>query len=110
MNEEQYATVLAKLASNDTEHGSFRRRLDEHDEALKKQNDILVILERQSNNIERLTGSMNRMEASMGSMDKRLGTIEQEPADKWRKVTWEIIKAVLLAAVGFGLSFFAKGA
>lgn len=110
MNEEQYAAVLAKLASNDTEHGSFRRRLDDHDEALKKQNDILVILERQSNNIERLTGSMNRMEASMGSMDKRLGAIEQEPADKWRKVTWEIIKAVLLAAVGFGLAFFSKGA
>lgn len=109
MNEEQYADIKAQLSSNETEHLSFRRRLDEHDKLLEKQNDILVVLERQSNNIERLTGSMNRMETSMGSMDKRLGAIEQEPADKWKKVTWEIIKAVLLCAVGYALSFFAKG-
>ena len=36
MNEEQYAEVKASLASNDTEHGSFRRRLDEHDDKIEK--------------------------------------------------------------------------
>ena len=37
MNEEQYAEVVAKLASNETEHKSFCRRLDEHDALLREQ-------------------------------------------------------------------------
>ena len=96
MNEEQYAKVLAELARNDQEHESYNRRLKEHDIALQKQGDILVILERQNGNIERLTGSMNRMEASMENMDKRLETIEKEPGAKWKNASWEVFKWALI--------------
>ena len=62
MNEEQYAQIKADLASNDTEHKSFKHRLDEHDEALKKQGEILLIMERQSNAIEKMSGAVGRVE------------------------------------------------
>lgn len=109
MNEEQYAQIIADLARNDQEHQSYNRRLREHDEALKKQSDILVVLERQNSNIERLTGSMTRMEQSMERVDKRLDEIEQAPADKWKKISFEIIKYVVLAIVAVGVGVLLGG-
>ena len=109
MNEEQYAKIVADLARNDQEHESYNRRLREHDEALKKQSDILVVLERQNSNIERLTGSMTRMEKSMEKVDKRLDAIEKEPADKWKKISFEIIKYVVLAIVAVAVGVFIGG-
>ena len=109
MNEEQYAKIMSDLARNDQEHESYNRRLREHDEALKKQNDILVVLERQNNNIERLTGSMSRMEKSMEKVNTRLDEIEKEPADKWKKISFEIIKYVVLAIVAVAVGVLIGG-
>ena len=100
MNEEQYAEVHAQLAANDTEHQSFRRRLREHDEALKKQGDILVLLERQSNAIERMGRSIDRLEKTVEVVSNRVGTLEKEPGEKWKKTTWEILKYVVIAVLG----------
>lgn len=109
MNEEQYAKIVADLARNCQEHESYNRRLREHDEALKKQSDILVVLERQNSNIERLTSSMTRVEKSMEKVDKRLDAIEKEPADKWKKISFEIIKYVVLAIVAVAVGVFIGG-
>ena len=109
MNEEQYAKIMSDLARNEQEHESYNRRLREHDEALKKQSDILVILEKQNGNIERLTGSMNRMEKSMENVDKRLNAIEKEPADKWKKISFEIVKYVVLAFAALAVGYFVGG-
>lgn len=106
MTEEQYARIIADMARNEQEHESYNRRLHEHDEQLKKQNDILIVLERQSNNIERLTSSMKGIEQSLTSMDKRLDAIEKEPADKWKKISFEIVKYVILAIVAVAVGFF----
>jgi hypothetical protein len=39
-----------------------------------------------------------------------VGELEREPADKWKKITWEIVKAVVMAAVGAGIALLTKGA
>lgn len=108
MNEEQYAQMRADLAANDKEHQSFKRRLDEHDEALKKQTEILVLMERQSNAIEKMTNAIGKVEDKLNTIDGRLSIIEKEPADKWKKTTYEIIKYIVIAAIGFGLSLLVK--
>ena len=110
MNEEQYAEVAARLASNDTEHGSFRRRLDEHDALLKEQNKIVVAIERQSNAIETMNKSMGRVESKVDSLSGRVDAMEKEPAEKWKKTSWEIIKYVVLALVGLAVGWIVKGA
>lgn len=109
MNEEQYAQIKADLASNETEHKSFKRRLDDHDEALKKQGDILIIMERQSNAIEKMGSAVGRVEQKVDKIDSRVAVLETEPADKWKKITFEIIKYLVIAAVGFAASFIIKG-
>lgn len=109
MNEEQYAKIVADIAANETEHKSFKRRLDDHDEALKKQGDILIVMERQSAAIEKMGGAVGRVEKKVDSIDTRVGQLEKEPADKWKKMSLEIIKYILIAAVGFAVSYLFKG-
>lgn len=104
MDEQHYADIAAALSSNETEHKSFRRRLDDHDEALKKQGDILIIMERQSNAIEKMSGAVGRVETKVDKIDSRVAVLETEPADKWKKVTFEIIKYLVVAAIGFAAS------
>ena len=106
MNEEQYAEVVAKLASNETEHKSFCRRLDEHDALLREQNKIVVAIEKQSNAIETMNTSMGRVEKKVDSLSGRVDAMEKKPGEKWEKVTWEILKCVLLAIAGVVIGKF----
>jgi peptidoglycan hydrolase CwlO-like protein len=106
MNEEQYAEVVARLASNETEHKSFCRRLDEHDALLREQNKIVVAIEKQSNAIETMNTSMGRVEKKVDSLSGRVDAMEKKPGEKWEKVTWEILKYVLLAIAGVVIGKF----
>lgn len=108
MNEEQYAEVMAKLASNETEHKSFGRRLDEHDALLREQNKIVVAIEKQSSAIETMNTSMGRVESKVDSLSGRVDAMEKEPGEKWKKVTWEILKYVLLAIAGVVVGLIVK--
>ena len=108
MNDEQYIEMMQQLASNETEHKSFRRRLEDHDSALKKYGDMLVIMERQSNAIENMGGTMGRVEKKVDSIDNRVAVLEKEPAEKWKKTTWEVLKYILLALVGVAVGYVLK--
>ena len=109
MNEEQYADVKAKLASNDTEHRSFCRRLDEHDEKIDKLQQTQIQLANLTNAVNNLATGVGEVKTTVQRVDSRVAALEREPADKWKKVTWEIVKAVVLAAVGAGLAVIIKG-
>ena len=108
MNEDQYAEIHAQLAANEQEHKSFRRRLDEHAESLKKLGDILVAIERQGNALERIGRALDRVETTVDSVDKRVDALEKEPGEKWKKVTWEVLKYVVLALAGVAIGWVIK--
>lgn len=110
MNEEQYAEVKAALASNDTEHGSFRRRLQEHDEAIKELQKTQVQLANLTNAVNNLATGIGEVKTAVQSVDKRVADLEREPADKWKKATWKVVELLLAAAVGFFISYMTKGA
>lgn len=108
MNEDQYAEVMAQLASNETEHKSFRRRLEDHDALLREQNKIVVAIEKQSAAIETMNTSMSRVETKVDSLSGRVDAVEKKPGEKWEKVTWEILKYVLLAIAGVVVGLIVK--
>lgn len=108
MNEEQYAAIREELAANKKEHESYNRRLHEHDEKLEKQGEILMLLERLTNTVKNLSEKMGEVNTTVQGMDKRLDEIEREPADKWKKITWEVLKAVVLAIAGVAIGYFIK--
>ncbi len=107
VNEEQYAEVKAKLASNDTEHGSFRRRLDEHDEKIEKLQQTQILLERLTNAVNNLSTGVGELKTTVQRVDSRVAALEQEPADKWKKITWEIVKWAVIGVLAFaaGVAF-----
>lgn len=110
MNEEQYAEVMGALRANDKEHESYNRRLHEHDEAIKELQKTQIQLVNLTNAVNNLSRGIGEVKTAVQGVDKRVAELEREPADKWRKITWEIIKAVVMAAVGAGIAVIVKGA
>lgn len=110
MNEDQYADIKAQLSANAKEHESYNRRLAEHDESLKKLSETQVILERLSNAVNNLSASVGEIKVSVQSVGTRLDAIEREPADNWKKITFEVVKYIALALVGAAVGYFIKGA
>ena len=100
--------IAAQLAANETEHKSFRRRLDEHDTLLREQNKIFLAIEKQGNAIETMNTSMRRVESKVDGISGRVDALEKEPGEKWKKVTWEIVKYVVLALVGLSVGWILK--
>ena len=105
ITEDQATKLIEDMASNNMEHESFRRRLKEHDEKLEKQGEFLVLLERLSNAVKSVADSVGRVETKVTSIDSRVADLEKEPADKWRKITWEVLKYVVLALVGLAVGY-----
>lgn len=108
-NDERIDQLLQDSASNTTEHASFRRRLDELEQSGKRQNDILLMLQRQADAIESMGKRIDSMTGSLSSAVKRLEVIEREPGDRYRKLSYEIVKYIVLAVVGVVVGYFIKG-
>lgn len=106
---QSHITQLSEaVAENRTEHRSFRRRLDELEEAGKRQNEILLTLQRQADAIESINKKIDGVADSVKSVAGRVSEIEKEPAERWKKVSFEIIKYIVLAAVGAAVGFYMK--
>ena len=110
MNEEQYAAIVGALRANEQEHNSYNRRLHEHDEKIDKLQQTQVQLANLTNAVNNLANGIGEVKTAVQSVDKRVGELEREPADKWKRITWEIVKAVVLAAAGAGIAILTKGA
>ena len=102
--------LLQGAAANDKEHESFRRRLDEVEKKSEKQTEFMIALQQQGSAIENMVKSLNRMEDTLKNVDNRVGKLEKEPADKWKKISFEVVKYIVLAAVGVAVGYILKGA
>lgn len=102
--------LLQKDAANDKEHESFRRRLNEVEEQRKEQTEFLAELRTQGCAIQNMVESLNSMKETITTVKDRVGKLEREPADKWKKITYEIVKYIVLAAVGVAVGYVIKGA
>ena len=101
--------VDEETASNHAEHESFNRRLNNLEAAGKERTEMLLAIQRQGDAIEGLGKKMDGIATSVGRVEKRVDEIEKEPADKWKKVSFEIVKYVVLAVIGAFIGYFIKG-
>ena len=102
--------ILQEIAANNQEHASFRRRLNDVEKQNEKQTEFAIALQKQGNALENMAKSMTSMEKAISSVDNRVGKLEKEPADKWKKISFEIVKYIVLAAVGVAVGYILKGA
>jgi hypothetical protein len=49
---------------------------------------------------------MGRVESKVDSLSGRVDAVEKKPGEKWEKVTWEILKYLLLAVAGVVIGKF----
>ena len=114
MNEHDFIELKGQVdretAANETEHASFRRRLDNLEEAGKERTEMLLAIQRQGTAIENIGKKVGEIAVSVGKVEKRVDEIEQEPADQYKKLKYEAIKYVMLAVLGALVGYFIKGA
>lgn len=97
--EEHLAELRERMASNDKEHESFRRRLRDHDDKVN----CLIEL---TGSVKSLAVSMEQTRRTVEKIDKRVEIIEREPADKWKRICFEVVKLAVAAIVGAALAKF----
>lgn len=101
--------LLQVAATNEAEHNDFKRRLTELDDRTKKQTDILITLERQNNTLEQMGTTLAEVKDSVDDVSARVKTLEVEPASKWKKMSWEILKWAVLGVAAFAAGVAFKG-
>lgn len=69
------------------------KRIDKCEESIRQIGEIV-------RSIDRLTTSVESLANDIQKQGARLEAIEKEPAEKWKQVTWEILKYVLLLGLG----------
>lgn len=104
----QLSQFAEGMAENRTEHRSFRRRLEELEENGKRQTEILLTLQRQADAIESINSKIDHVAGSVEQVAGRVREMEKEPADRWKKLAFELVKYVVLAAVGGFMGYFLK--
>ena len=109
---EKLQTQVSQLAEYITEsrcdHRSILRRLDELEKSDRKQNNLPVDLQRQADAIAALHEKVDALTNGLRSVSDRVEEMEKEPGEQWKKMGFEIIKYIVLAAVGAAIGFMMK--
>ena len=109
-NDKRIEELVKDMAAAKMEHQSFKRRIDELEGSSKRQNDILVTLQRQADAIQTMNEKIDDVASDVKGVAKRVEAIENEPADKWKKMSFEAIKYIVLAVLGAIAGYFLNGA
>lgn len=99
--------VARETAANQEVHKEHERRLGRLEEAEKRQSEVLVTLQKQADAIESMNGKIDtfsdkvdskidsmteHMENIVSRQDRRITELEKEPGEKWKKLSFEIVK------------------
>ena len=104
----EISKLLEAVAENRAEHNAFKHRIENLEADSKRQNEILLTLQRQADAIESMNRKIDRVASTVEQVAGRVREIEREPADKWKKMGFEIIKYIVLAAVGAAIGYLLK--
>lgn len=102
-------TLDAKVAAHGERINGMEKRLCSAEESIKEQNRILVVIERLTNGIDGLNYKVNEIGNKVDNFGKRLSTVELKPAEKWEKITLEILKYIVIGILGFALAKLTGG-
>lgn len=87
----------AKLKAVDDENNRQNHRLEKLESVVEKITEIATSVQLLAQNVATMTKELERQ-------GKKLEMIENEPAEKWKKLTWLVVTGIVGAIVGFALS------
>lgn len=107
----QQLTALRESASaNAQAHSEFARRLKDLESYRDYERETLLTMQDIKNDTQNLIKQFDKLERKMDSLSERVDALEREPATNWKKMGFEIVKYVVLAAIGAMLGYMIKGA
>ena len=68
----------------------------------------MLAIQRQGDAIESMTNTLKGLKTSVDNVEKRVADIEKEPGEKWKKIVFELVKYVVLAAAGAAIGYIIK--
>lgn len=93
--------IERKLASHEERISNHGQELDEHRDRITK---LETTDKFRADQMTRIEGKLDKQSGKMDSLSVQISQVQQSPArekaDKWDKVTWYVITAVLGAVVG----------
>ena len=104
----QLSQMVERIAESRGDHREILRRLEEMEQSDKHQNEINVAMQRQADAIDALHEKADMLADQMKSVSGRVSVIEKEPGERWKKISFEIIKYIVLAAVGAAIGYLSK--
>lgn len=104
----QMLELSTGLAAAKQEHVEFKRRLDEHDRKLDMLYDLSIAIQKQGDTLEAFGKTLTSVKSTVDNVASRVSDIEREPADNAKKIAFEIVKYIVLAAVGVAVGYFFK--
>ena len=100
--------VDKETAANHAEHESFKRRLKDLEEAGKERTEMLLAIQRLGDAVKNVSTKVGEIAVSVNKVEQRVDAIEDEPGDRYKKLTWEVVKYVVLAVVAAAIGYFIK--
>ena len=104
----QVSQLMEHIAESRGDHRAILRRLDELEASDREQSGMCVTLQRQADAIDALHEKVDAFANSLCSVSGRVSDMEKEPGEQWKKMGFEIIKYIVLAAVGAAIGFMMK--
>ena len=105
----QVSQMMEHIAESRGDHRAIMHRLDELEQSDQKRSGMGVELQRQTDAIAALHEKVDALADQMNSVSDRVSAIEKEPGERWKKIGFEIIKYIVLAAVGAAIGYLSKG-
>ena len=104
----QVSQMAERMAESRGDERAILRRLDELEASDRQQSGMLVTLQRQADEIEALRARVDKQTEYLDCVSNRVSEIEKEPGERWKKISFEIIKYIVLAAVGAAVGYLMK--
>ena len=106
--QDQVTRMTERIGENCGDQRAILHRLDELEHSDRMQSDMHVALQRQADAIDALHEKIDLLADQMKSVSNRVAEIEKEPGERWKKISFEIIKYIVLAAVGAAIGYLSK--
>ena len=104
----QISQMTENVAESRGDQQTILYRLGELEQGYRRQGDLNVALQRQTDAIETLQEKVNMLAEKLRGVADRVAEIEKEPGERWKKIGFEIIKYIVLAAVGAAIGYLSK--
>ena len=105
----QISQMAQNIAESRGDSRAMQHRLEELEASDRQQNGMLVTLQKQADAIDALHERLDRLAERLISVSNRVNALEKEPGENWKKIGFEIIKYIVLAAVGAAIGYLSKG-